>query len=101
MTHGDKLRGMLSTAEGQQSVIDWLSSEMTQTMLGIAREYARPTMSPGVPAPDHSYELGRSCGAFTIVDLLSNPLAFRVNEGDGLVPDYGSDYEEEVTHGDS
>jgi len=24
-----------------------------------------------------------------------------VSEGDGLVPDYGLEYEEEVTHGDS
>ena len=101
MTHGDRLRGMLSTAEGQQAVIDWLSSEMTQVMLGMARDYARPSPGPGAQPHDHSYELGRACGAFTIVDLMSNPLSFRVSEGDGLVPDYGLGDEGEVIHGDN
>ncbi len=100
MTYGDRLRSILDTVEGQQSMIDWLSSDMTQVMLGIAREYARPAISAGSPAPDHSYELGRSCGAFTVIDLLSNPLAFRENVSDGLVPNYGSEYEEEVNNGD-
>jgi hypothetical protein len=100
MTYGDKLRSILDTVEGQQSMIDWLSSDMTQVMLGIAREYARPAAGAGSAPSDHSYELGRSCGAFTVVDLLSNPLAFRVNDSDGPVPGYGSENEEEVTYGD-
>lgn len=95
MTNADRLKNMLKTKEGGKLFLDWFSNEMTQTIIGAARERAKPK-SPTRPIDSASvlFEHGFCVGANSIVDFMSSPLGAK-DDSEGSrepIPDYGASH---------
>jgi hypothetical protein len=70
MKESTKLAELSSSAESQTMYLDWLSSPITQTLLGAIREKGRPAR-PQVMATEASvsFDLGVSVGYNEAADL--------------------------------
>jgi hypothetical protein len=95
MTNIERLDEFLSTAEGQEKLLAWLQSDVTQLTLAAAKEMARPR--PPMPGPIEAstalYEYGASIKAGEIIDFFQNPTTIRTGlrgKPQELIPDYGS-----------
>ena len=90
MTHSERLRELVATAEGGENYIRWLENPITQAFIGALREHGRPTR-PDVIATEAAYlSLGESLGWNAAADLLENPAGARPQVREELVASYGA-----------
>ena len=69
-----RLAQMLSTADGQKMFLDWLSSPLTQELLGSAEESVRPMDTPSITAEQALFQLGITVGGQRVLSRIRNPL---------------------------
>lgn len=89
-TSEQDVQELLTTAEGQTKFLNWIGDPITQLMLRAGQERARPCRREGESA---DYALGRSEGAFGLVDFLQNPTNYRTEsrKTGALKATYGAD----------
>jgi len=87
MTQIERVAELFKTARGTETFLQWASNDLTQLMLGAARELARPGIPASSDAGAIGLALGKVLGASEIVDYLSSP--FRAPQDSALVPHYG------------
>jgi hypothetical protein len=82
-----KLETLMGTAEGQSRYIDWLSQEITQSLLQELRERIRPKLEA-----EATRELGRLSGLQEAIDILTHYRGARTQQGGAGLPsaDYGA-----------
>ena len=66
------VQDMLSNAEGQEQVIEWLKNPVTLKLITAARVIAKP-QAPSQELKSSDYLLGESCGANKIIDFFVRP----------------------------
>lgn len=93
ISYVSRVRDLLSTSDGQRQFIEWLSLPLTQELLAAGRELARPRRPSGDNGETTDFTLGRSLGAFEILDFLASPVCTREEDAGlpKLTPSYGSE----------
>ena len=88
MTQLDRVAELVSTAGGTESLLAWLSNDMTMLMMGAARELARPVNPVSADAGALGLALGETLGAIKIIEYLTSPIQSAQEQQP--VPSYGS-----------
>lgn len=91
----DRVVQMLSTAAGQEAFLSWLSSPLTQELLGAAEESVAPADTVSITAENALFQLGIAVGGRRVLERIRNPLYLSqlkdsVRKLDD-VPRYGAD----------
>ena len=87
MTQIERVAELLSTPGGQDNFLKWAGSEITQLMLGAAKELARPQAPPTTDSGTVAITLGKTLGATAVIEYLITP--FRLQVEDLVASGYG------------
>ena len=90
-----RLADILSSPDGRRAFLDWISSPLTQELLGVAEESVKPADVPTISAEQALFQLGVTVGGQRVLDRMRNPLFAhelrdKVRKLD-VAPSYGSD----------
>ena len=88
MTQVEKVAELFTTATGTEAFLRWAADDVTQRMLGAARELARPCVPSSADAGAIGLALGKVLGATEVVEYLASP--FRASREPEIVPSYGA-----------